>query len=196
MKTEICLQASHTWRSTHFSQGPGLPRCQLAITLRSDCFSIFFILFFFLNSHLHLHFVFFTPYLHSFLLLVRVECMCIFEGGGQSFWSSFIYFYCALFLQSWIYRGTGSFQNLALYYHVCAWWFLQLGVCEWDREAAWLFLAFGMLCFSVHVWRRQKKKICQPGDGQEILFIFLPTCSFLFPQTLENVNNLSFWSRL
>lgn len=68
--------------------------------------------------------------LQSTLPSARVECMRRFEGGQQFFWSSFICFYCAHFLQSWIYSQTGSCQNLALHYHVCKWWSLKIGVCE------------------------------------------------------------------
>lgn len=36
-------------------------------------------------------------------VIAEVVCVCVCEGGQQCFWSSFICFYCAHFLLSWIY---------------------------------------------------------------------------------------------
>lgn len=68
-----------------------------------------------LYPHQHFHVVFLTLCLQFLLPSARAEFMCIFEREQECFCSSFICFYCAHFLQSWIYRRTGSCQKLALH---------------------------------------------------------------------------------
>lgn len=176
VKTVICLQASHTWGSAHFSQD--LPCCQLVTTLseRERAF-LFFSLSLSLSSisTSASQCCFLSSFVFSLLYPLREWSVCVDLRGASSFSGPHLSaFTVPTFSRAGFIVKLGPVKTLpctTMCANDGAWRLACVSNMERLLNCFWHLGCFVSVCICEE--DRKLKNICQLWNGQVILVIFL-----------------------